>query len=192
MTEKKISERFHLPHFMEPIAKELDGASERATVLVAAAIADEALSSIIKLRLIEDAKITKEVFEGQGGLATFSSKIAVARLMNFYSDETYSDLNIMRKIRNDAAHATQPFSFSSQSNANRARSLKVPEKHFFEPGTDPGDDVAAMLIDDVAEVKADPLLRYVGTAIFLAWNFTVWADQKPEHLKPQGLQTRAI
>ena len=79
MTKMKLSERFYLPDFMKPIADELGSASERATGLIAGAIVDEALSSIIKLRLIEEPKITKELFEGQGGLATFSSKIAMAR-----------------------------------------------------------------------------------------------------------------
>lgn len=188
----KLSERFYLPDNMKPMADELDTASERATALIAGAIVDDALSAIIKLRLIDEPKIIKEFFEGQGGLATFSSRIAMARLMNFYSDETYSDLNIMRKVRNDAAHATKPFSFSDQANASRSRSLKVPNKHFFESGAETADDVAAIFVQNIDEIKNDPLLRYVGTAIFLSWQFSGWAGQKPEHLRPQGLKRCAV
>lgn len=116
----------------------------------------------------------------------------MARLMNFYSDETYSDLNIMRKIRNDAAHATKPFSFADPANASRSMCLKIPNKHFFELGEATADDVAAMFVKDIDEIKKNPLLRYIGTAIFLSWQFSGWVDQKPEHLRPQGIKTCAI
>lgn len=181
----KLSDRFFLPEDIQPLAKELDGASERAVALLAGAIVDEALLGVIKLRLIEDKEAEKEFFSGQGGLATFSSRIKMARLMNFYGHETYSDLNIMKKIRNDAAHTTRPFSFKDQPHVNRALSLKIPEKHIFEMGAQTDDDLAALFVDGVDEVKADPLLRYVGSAVFLAWNFTAWVSHKPEHLRPQ-------
>ena len=52
----KISERFYLPELMKPAAAELDDVSERAVALLAAAIIDESLTQIIKLRLIEEPK----------------------------------------------------------------------------------------------------------------------------------------
>jgi hypothetical protein len=188
----KISERFYLPELMKPATAELDDVSERAVALLAAAIIDESLTQIIKLRLIDEPKMLKEIFEGQGGLATFSAKIAMGRLMNFYSAETFSDLNIIRKIRNDAAHATQPFSFRNEPHRNRALALKIPEKHLFEIGTETDNANAAMFVYGIDEVQNEPLLCYVGAAIFLAWNFTGWADQQPEHLRPQGLKNGAI
>lgn len=64
----KLSERFYMPDRMKPMADELDAASERATALIAGAIVDDALSAIIKLRLIDEPKIMKEFLRDRAGL----------------------------------------------------------------------------------------------------------------------------
>ncbi len=58
----------------------LDAETDRGCAIAAVSFVDSELAKAIKARLIDSEKIIKTVFEGQGGLSTFSSRIDVGFL----------------------------------------------------------------------------------------------------------------
>lgn len=181
----KLSERFFLGESMQHLADELDSMSERALALLGGAILDEALGEVIKLKLLNDKNIIKNQFGGQGALATFSAKIDIARLLAIYSKNACSDLHIIRKIRNDAAHSTSAFSFSNSPTKDRAQSLKLADTFLHEVDSDPPHDAPTLFVHGIDQVLADPMLRYLGTTLFIAWQFKGYVMQEP-NLRPTG------
>ena len=69
-----------------------------------------------------------QLFDGTGALATFSAKIDIAYAFGLIGTQERADLHIIRKIRNDFAHAVQyELSFLTEAIANRVRSLIIPK-----------------------------------------------------------------
>lgn len=179
----RISERFLLPKPMHDISDELEGLSDRAMAIVCASIIDDGLTSLLKLRLINDAKIQKKLLEGQGPLATFAAKIDAGYALNLYSKETHSDLDIIRNIRNKAAHTTTPFSFDAHE--SKIMSLNIPKRYFFEIDDVESNDWTIMFIRGLEEVGTSPKLRFAGTTILLTWVIYSWAEHTGDILRPK-------
>ena len=103
--------------------------SDRGCALVAASMLDATLDSLLRCFFLDEKKVVDSLL-GQGRpLATFSSRIDACRAIGLISHDLHSDLNIVRKIRNAAAHfdpdntSGHKFSFSDQSIADRCRAL---------------------------------------------------------------------
>lgn len=121
--------------------KELEGSSDRAAVIVGGAIIDEVLRDILESFLLKEKEKNKEIFSGNGPLATFSAKITMAYLLGLISKWERDRIDTIRKIRNDFAHGLETASFSNQSIKDRCASLKVPlemimPRHFPLPDAD--------------------------------------------------------
>ena len=95
------------------IAHELKAETDRGVVLVVAAFLDEQLEMLLTRHFIDDAKVARELLSNNGPLATFSSRIKLAYCLDLMHPEQYSDLQIIRKIRNEFAHSHTPADFSS-------------------------------------------------------------------------------
>lgn len=92
--------------------------SDRGAVLVGACILEEQLEkSFTRLfsERISTNRLQREIFDYSGPLGTFSAKIKLSYALGLISKETYSNLEIVRKLRNKVAHGKEPFSFSSES-----------------------------------------------------------------------------
>jgi DNA-binding MltR family transcriptional regulator len=103
--------------------------SDRGCVLVAASMLDATIESLLRSFFLDEKKVVNGLL-GQGRpLATFSSRVDTCRAVGVISQDMYSDLHIVRKIRNGAAHfdASNPsgheFSFSDHSVSDRCRAL---------------------------------------------------------------------
>lgn len=113
--------------------------TDRGCALMAASYLDQELRSLIYSNLAEDKDIEKQLFEGNGALATFSSRIAMAYAMGLISPAVRRDLNLVRKIRNIFGHDAKPIDFTDPAIACRCRelyfryeSLEKPPRRFFE------------------------------------------------------------
>lgn len=94
---------------------ELKTATDRAAVILAATFVEEVIfEAIIDSLLIADKKSIEELTGNNGPLGTFSNKVMFAHALGLIGEEARSDLNIIRKIRNKAAHQMDPFSLSDQ------------------------------------------------------------------------------
>lgn len=91
---------------------------------MATSFLDYELRKLFEYYLIGNKKTLDEMLSGQGGLATFSSRINLAYSLGLISKLTMDDLNIIRKIRNDCGHNYEAISFEEQSIKQRVYSLK--------------------------------------------------------------------
>ena len=117
--------------------KEINEQTDRGAALIVATWLDEELRAAIKTKFINSDSNENRMFEGNGPLSTFSSKIEIGYSLGLLSKQNYSDLTIIRKIRNDFAHSildsnSEPVSFSSQHIRDRCYSLKRVEDENFE------------------------------------------------------------
>ena len=85
--------------------KEINDQTDRGAALIVATWLDEELRAAIKTRFVNSDFNETRVFEGNGPLSTFSSKIDIGYSLGLLSKQNYSDLTIIRKIRNDFAHS---------------------------------------------------------------------------------------
>src|SRR5689334_5106314 len=79
--------------------------SDRGTVLIASAWIDDSLRELLRAHFRPDHASLQQVLEGTGPLATFSSRIQVAYLLDLIEETARKDLDLIRKIRNLFAHA---------------------------------------------------------------------------------------
>jgi hypothetical protein len=78
--------------------------SERGQVLVASSLIEEMLAEILSAHLLETRSTTK-LFDGpNGALSTLSAKSHLARSLSLITSNEYSDIELVRKIRNRFAH----------------------------------------------------------------------------------------
>lgn len=97
--------------------------SDRGCALMATAYLDEQLEQLIRAKLIDDTKVVNGIFEGQGALTTFSSRIDIAYLLGLIPKNAQRDLHLVRKIRNEFAHLSENVTFEKPEIASRCKEL---------------------------------------------------------------------
>lgn len=96
---------------------------DRGLVLTLAAFSEEALGRLIEAYL-HDEKAAKSLVEGfNAPLGSFSTRILAARALGLISEEQYSDLEKLRKIRNEFAHTWDRISLSRASMTDRVSAM---------------------------------------------------------------------
>jgi DNA-binding MltR family transcriptional regulator len=79
--------------------------SDRAAVILTAAMLDNALYQLLRTVLVADTSSTDELLEGANApLSTFSSRIHAAYRLGLLSKRFARDLHLVRNIRNAFAH----------------------------------------------------------------------------------------
>jgi len=109
----------------------LESESDRGCVLVGAAILDETLRAVLEAYLSPDKDLVCSMLEGGSSpLSSFSARIKLCRLLGAISTDLYRDLDVIRKMRNEAAHFEWrhkdgfDFTFETASIRARCRSLR--------------------------------------------------------------------
>ena len=126
-TSKEIGQIFI--EYMEQLGKE----SERGSVIVSAALMDEALEELIKSKMVPSPEKDDELFVGAyAPLDSFSAKIDFAYRLGIIASSTRSSLHLLRKLRNDFAHSALQMSFETNSVKSRIRELFKLNKSFFD------------------------------------------------------------
>lgn len=106
--------------------KQLMEESDRGAALVGVAYLDELLVRLFKARMLTE-NASEELFGRFGPLSSFSSRIDVAYCLGWIGPETYRDLNLLRKIRNEFAHAHGPVTFADKTVKARCSELQIPK-----------------------------------------------------------------
>ena len=124
----KAATHFHTPpniddlrefhDFLPSIFKE----SDRGAVLISSGFLENTLKEILISYLIDDID-PKVIFDGNGPLSSFSSRIKFCYCLALISKEEMQDLEIIRGIRNDFAHKYK-VSFEDQSIKDRCANFK--------------------------------------------------------------------
>lgn len=89
--------------------------SDRGAVLVAASMLEFSLKELLKKRLIVCGKNSDPLFDNNGAISTFSSKIELCYRLGLISLEQRNMYDIFRRIRNKFAHNPQKITLDNES-----------------------------------------------------------------------------
>jgi hypothetical protein len=106
---------------------DLEGESDRATVIIAAAKLDQLLRDLIVARLVPSSKSEDDLVDGdRRPLGAFSARIAIAFRIGLIDAEVARSLDLIRRIRNEIAHEARLASLSSDEHIKRVKELARP------------------------------------------------------------------
>ncbi|MBU1330984.1 MAG: MltR family transcriptional regulator [Gammaproteobacteria bacterium] len=107
--------------------------SVRGSVIVACAILEDKLESVLKNRLTDCNEKSDYLFSGGNApLGTMSAKIDLAYRTGCISEKVRSGLHIVRKLRNDFAHLSQEIDFDTETVKSRTENLLELNRAFVE------------------------------------------------------------
>lgn len=102
-----------------------DNSPHRGLGIALPTILENRLTEALKIVMRRDATIEKDLFRGPGALGSFAVKIQLAYMLGLIAKDTYRDLDILRKVRNDFAHNVKVKTFDDQRISNRIKSMHV-------------------------------------------------------------------
>jgi len=113
---------------LETLEKELFNTSDRVTAVMLGAHVETALEKLLVSRmrgnLNSDGR--SRLFGFEGVVGTFSAKIIVAYATKIIGPITYSDLNLIKELRNQFAHSRRPFDFQTPEVVAVCNQLRSP------------------------------------------------------------------
>src|SRR5258708_2952729 len=103
----------YTPKDIDKIFEELKGQSDRAAISVGGSLVEYALEKCIESRFREPQEKTEQrvLFVDNGIIGTFYEKIWAAYFLKIIGAITRRDIDLIRKIRNEASHDMNPISF---------------------------------------------------------------------------------
>ncbi len=108
MSERELSRMTAYSQMVDTYRSE----SDRAAAVLATSFLDNTLRSLLLAYMVEDPKVGG-LFEGDRPLATFSARVTVAFGLGLLSPDRFSDLELIRRIRNQFAHSEEAISFDT-------------------------------------------------------------------------------
>lgn len=125
MVKNNLTDNKPLPHFFD-LLDVLEHESDRGYVLVIADYLDNSLQELINVKaniVNPNGKYFKSdfdrLFNPDGLLGSFSSKIKLAYLFGLIDEKLFKIIDYVRGIRNDFAHTVEKASLDSDSNKDR-------------------------------------------------------------------------
>lgn len=88
---------------LRQVENEMEG-SDRATAVVGGAFVEDHLMHALKSKMVQDDKLTGEMFSAGHGFGDFGVKIHLGYLVGAYSKRAHKELITIRRIRNYFAH----------------------------------------------------------------------------------------
>jgi DNA-binding MltR family transcriptional regulator len=115
--------------------QEIVGVSDRSAAILVTALIDSALSDLIEAELltsIEEEDAIKPLYERDGALSTFFSKIHLGYAMSLYDDKVRDDLEVIRRVRNSFSHVRRAINFNIPEIVAECKKLKTMNDHAHE------------------------------------------------------------
>lgn len=101
--------------------QDFDKESDRAVVILGAARIDQLLGELLRAFLMPSPSSKDELFDADGPLGTFSSRIMMAFRLGLLNAQFVQSLTMLRKCRNAFAHQVTGCSMQDGSEADRVR-----------------------------------------------------------------------
>lgn len=144
--------------------------SDRATAVMFGSFAEQSLRRLLVAAMRPNISSDEKdrIFGDRGIAGSFSSKITAAWAFNVIGPIIYSDLNIIREIRNAAAHSRMSFSFYSKEVEEVCKCLSIVD----QGGTYIPFNYLERLSQDErskAEDLANPKTRFVTSCHFISY-----------------------
>ena len=111
---------------LDAMEKEFYGENDRSCGILMVSLVENGLETTLRRTLVRG-KPHSDLFGFEGGLGTFSSKIAMAYAIGLFGTKTNHDLSLIRLLRNKFAHCRRPLKFSTPVVKNVCASLQLPE-----------------------------------------------------------------
>jgi DNA-binding MltR family transcriptional regulator len=113
--------------FYDEFVGAMQESSERGFVILGTAYLDEAVRQLLGAFLVDDEGKQGELLDGGGRapLGAFGSRIEAAYLLGLISREEYEDLNALREIRNQYAHALHGITLDNDYLRSRVGKLQL-------------------------------------------------------------------
>ncbi|WP_374387933.1 MltR family transcriptional regulator [Sandaracinobacter sp.] len=111
----------HLAKFF-PYLELLRAESDRGAVLISTGYMEEQLKDVLLAFMLDTPQARELVTSGNAPLGSFSSRISACYTLGLISENEYSDLMLLRRIRNDFAHDMHT-SFDTPSVVDRCKLL---------------------------------------------------------------------
>lgn len=125
MTEQNSSQPYFPGHWEDVLTQEFERESDRASVILAAALLDSALEILLKARLVPSATANDSLMDGAyAPVSNYSARIDLAYRMGLISAKFARDLHLVRKIRNNFAHNISGASFEDSGVRSRVQELR--------------------------------------------------------------------
>ena len=142
--------------------------SDRGCIVLLAARLENDLGELHKMHIRRvgptASKMLRSLFDPYGPLSSFSAKISIAYAYGLIEEAEYHDLELLRKLRNKAAHCGNNFSFEQSPFSGFISSLKFSfhvQRNFPE------------IKGSVLEVLARAQKDNKGAKLLLVMNFTI-------------------
>jgi len=98
----------------DEVLSEFKTESDRGSALIAASAIEDLLENLARKRLL-DCKASNSLFSGfNSPLGTFSSKAIICRSLGLIAEDEFSDIEVIRKIRNEFGHNWKGLNFETQ------------------------------------------------------------------------------
>ena len=110
-----------LAMFVEELKRE----SDRGLPLVATALIDQLLRDSLRALFCANASVSKLLDESNAPLGTFSSRIEACFALGLIEQFEYGEIHILRKVRNEFAHARHGIDFKAPKVQGLCSSLKA-------------------------------------------------------------------
>jgi DNA-binding MltR family transcriptional regulator len=131
--------------------------SDRAAAILAASFLDNTLRELLLAKMVDHPKVTA-LFEGDRPLATFSAKTSLAFGLALLRPNVYTDLELIRKIRNHFAHSEGDVSFRVSPVRDWCAGLSM---------VNPQSGVAVESVIANPDPRAQFLMTVAGTTVYL-------------------------
>jgi hypothetical protein len=165
------------PKDVDKILEELEGQSDRAAISVGGSFVEYALEQCIESRLREPQNETERsfLFADRGVIGTFFEKTWMAYFLKLIGPIARRDIDLIRKIRNEAAHNMNPVSFQTSGEiSKRCRELEIAKDSI--PAKELPQDLRGMFLVAVHMYTVNLLMRSADSNAQIAEAF--------EHLAP--------
>jgi DNA-binding MltR family transcriptional regulator len=101
--------------------------NDRGAAILATTFLEAALENALSRSMANSAANFVEVFDNNGPLSSFDSKLLIAESLGFLGPTTKHNLTIIKHIRNTFAHAAVPIDFSTKEIVNACNVLVIPK-----------------------------------------------------------------
>lgn len=175
-----------LAKFVEELKRE----SDRGLPLVGAALIDEKLLETLQSFFVEGKSSKKLLTEGNAALGTFSSRVEACYALGLIDEFEYQEISLIRKVRNEFAHAKHGLSFQTEKIKGFCSSLKsdLPEGSGY-PVNDPRFRFTNAIVCVVLRFYYRPAWVEKERRELKSWvtsDATMWRSVKDE-LPPEGM-----
>jgi hypothetical protein len=169
--------------------KEFLGENDRACGILFATWVDIALRGSIESIFRPDlsSELLKRLFDFEGPMGSFGSRINVGYALSIFGKKTQHDLDLVRLIRNEFAHCRLPLAFEIKQVSDVCANFQLPEtEQSRKPlilNQLPNQEKWAKIWDD----RSHPTMRFVTTCNTIANGLLVFATRGDRSVRSSEL-----